>query len=187
MTSFRKPAHLTGADPANTENRMRQALGLAGSSTTPQQHSDASRQRHRFVTDGEVPVVMLNRQSAQAESPRSRIAAIEAALAAERRARSEAERALEEAHTLIQSLRTTLAHAELAHGEALAAERVAREQAQVALQVAIADRETAEQKVAAAVPPAGSDRKAPTAPKPRKPQPVKWWLPASRRGGKTRP
>jgi hypothetical protein len=183
MTSFRKPAHLTGADPANTENRMRQALGLAGSSTTPQQHSDASRQRHRFVTDGEVPVVMSNRQSAQAESPRSRIAAIEAALAAERRARSEAERALEEAHTLIQSLRTTLAHAELAHAEMLAAERAAREQAQAA----IADRETAEQTVATAVPPAGTEHKAPTAPKPRKPQPVKWWLPASRHGGKTRP
>jgi hypothetical protein len=184
MTSSRRLAHLTGADPANAEHRMRQALGLAGSSTTPQQqHSDASRQRHRFVTDGEVPVVLLNRQSDQAESPWSRIAAIEAALAAERRARGEAEHALEEAHTLIQSLRTTLAHAELAHAEMLAAERAAREQAQAA----IADRETAEQTVATAVPPAGTEHKAPTAPKPRKPQPVKWWLPASRHGGKTRP
>ena len=68
---------------------------------------------------------------------------------------------MEEAHTLIQSLKTALAHAELAHGEALAAERAAREQVQTALQAAIADREAAEQKVAAAGSLAGSDRKAP--------------------------
>ncbi len=179
---------------------MRQALGLRDSPSTssPQQRPDQARQRHRFVQDGEVPVVILNgRKDVDARSsPGSRVAAAQSALEAEQAARASAERALQEAQGLIQSLRTKLAHAELAHSELLAAERAARTQAEQALQEANAAREAAEQQLAERVsipavaappkeapvkrgPAARSGRKA-SAPTAEEPQPVKWWLPSYR-------
>ena len=53
----------------------------------------------------------------------SRVAAVEAALEAERAARKKAERSLNGALVTIQQLRTKLGHADLAYREAQAAER----------------------------------------------------------------
>jgi hypothetical protein len=96
----------------------------------------------------------------------------------------------------LQQVQTKLAHAELAHGEALAAERRGREQAEAALTEAIVAREALELRlaeIAAVQPPEAEDPTKPAQPsqpalvKPRRkaanaaerePQPVKWWLPS---------
>ena len=185
---------------AATKSRMREALGLGGRSGihAPQLRADEARQRHRFVREGEVPVVVLNsRKEVEAGSPAaSRLAAAEAALKAEQQARASAERSLHDARATLQALQTRLAHAELAHSQALAAERARREQAEAAVQPAITAREAAERQVRelmfrlsgaawkserraeiASARPAG---KQPSARKAREPQPVKWWLPSYR-------
>ena len=75
------------------------------------------RHRHRFVQDGQVPVVVLNPQHRRAED-RTAVADLERAIAAERETRREAETALKQAEELIRQLQTRLAHAELARIEA---------------------------------------------------------------------
>ena len=70
------PLHLNAAaaadnsvDPA--ESRMREALGLRGQPVgrTPQQRPEQARQRHRFVRDGEVPVVVLGTRKGAGYQP----------------------------------------------------------------------------------------------------------------------
>jgi hypothetical protein len=98
----------------------------------------------------------------------------------------------------LQHIQTKLAHADLAHSEALATERRGRERAEAALAEAIVLREALEARLAdltAAPPPAPEPAPEPppkpsrsTAIKPRRkaaastverePQPVKWWLPS---------
>jgi hypothetical protein len=176
---------LSPAALSNEEARMRQALGLqdGGPGPRPPQRRDAEHGGRRFVKDGEVPVVVLNgarERGADATGPMNRVAAAEAALRNERAARERAERSLQEAVANVQALQTRLAHAELAHREALAAERAARERAEQALAEAKATREADA---------AGSDARVVTrkprrvAAKPRserEPEPVKWWLPSFR-------
>jgi hypothetical protein len=138
---------------ANEEARMRQALGLrngpSAGGQVPQRREGEQRGR-RFVKDGEVPVVVVNsgsRDASDGSAPVNRIAAAEATARAERGAREQAERALVEAQTVVQHLRTQLAHSEMAHREALAVERNARELAETALREANEARAAAEAQI----------------------------------------
>jgi hypothetical protein len=131
MSFHPSSAAAAAPDLANAEARMRQALGLQDGPALqpPQRRPDQARPRRGSVQDGKTPVIVLNSRGDRGAnpSPRNRVVAVEAALEAERAARASAERSLQEALTLIQSLQTKLAHAELAHSEALAAERKKRE------------------------------------------------------------
>lgn len=184
---------LSQNDSQSTESRMRRALGLQGSSRqAPQQRADQARPRHRFVQDGGVPVVVLNsRGDNDPTAPfKARIAELDAALDAERLAHGATRRALHEAQGNVQALQTRLAHAELAHGEALAVERRARKTAEDNLQA----QDTAQAVLPislpamAAPPPLVAKAKQTVRKTPRvariareaEPQPVKWWLPSFR-------
>jgi hypothetical protein len=142
LMSTLMPPRQFPTDPATdasdaSEERMRAALGLgrrseAGGHPPQQTHggnthgSDPNRQRRRFAQDGDVPVVVLGRSRDGEAAQDSRITALETSLQSERVARLKAERELETCQTTIQSLRTKLAHAEMAMDEARAAERQAR-------------------------------------------------------------
>jgi len=98
------------------EARMRHALGLREGPiqerASPRMQPD--RRARRFVRDGEVPVVVVNGardHGSEAPAVGSRLAAAETAAAAERTARERAERALAEALSTVQQLRTQMAHA----------------------------------------------------------------------------
>lgn len=183
---------------------MRGTLGLGGAPSlhSAQQRPAQARTRHHFVRDGEVPVEIVTGLRVPQAALGGQVAALQAALVAERAARFDDERALAEAQATIRSLQTKLAHAELTYEEALAAERRAREQAEAALRDAVAVGEltgqrlneaAAAQVVEAPTPPAKV--KQPTSPKPasrtpaattREPQPMKWWLPSYKAKAKGR-
>ncbi|HEX3984171.1 MAG TPA: hypothetical protein VHX12_10795 [Acidisoma sp.] len=125
------------------EARMRLALGLTGAARaapsgqgTPPSHPPASgvgshdtpRARRRFAQDGDVPVVMIGRSRDNETSGENRLATLSTELRDERAHRAKAERALEEATLAIQSLKTKLAHTEIAFEERLRDEREARAQ-----------------------------------------------------------
>lgn len=199
MPPSKTPAYAAPLDTGTAEARMRRALGLQGASSghsTPQR-PDRPRLRHRFVQDGEVPVVILNSPRTPDADPDAH-AATQAALEGERAARIKTEQALAEAQATIRSLQAKLVHAELAHAEALAAEHRSREHAETALRDAGATRtrtaghpevEAAAQVTKPARPmalkaarnqsarPAKAKPGTPTA-MAREPQPVKWWLPS---------
>ena len=122
------------------EARMRLALGLGSRPAhqgaghgNPASHAPASappahestRPRRRFAQDGDVPVVMLNR-SRENDGSENRLSTLTAKLQEEKEARTRLERALEEANLSIQSLKTKLAHTEMAFDEKLKAEQEAR-------------------------------------------------------------
>lgn len=100
---------------------MRRALGLnaSGGNMTAQQRPDQARQRHRFVQDGGVPVVVLNHRTDETTALRERIEALEASLDTERGAHAATRRTVSEQQAQVQSLETRLAHAELAHRDAM--------------------------------------------------------------------
>jgi hypothetical protein len=122
------------------EERMRHALGLRGgalpgparpqSDRGPQQvrqrvpEAGTPHRRHRFVQDGEVPVVHVGRRPEGTGDPLpqgfNRLQAAEAAGQAERTGRERAERALQAAQAATHELQTKLGHAELALAEAQA-------------------------------------------------------------------
>jgi len=123
------------------EAQMRKALGLEGTTlrlpldSEPEQrehgHRPAERgafsgHRRRFVRDGDVPVT-VRRRDPVAEPSRSRLQQVEAQVAAELAARTQAERALAEAQAQARDLQTKLGHAELTKDEALEAVRRNRE------------------------------------------------------------
>ena len=180
---------LSASDSQSTEVRMRRALGLQGASRqAPQRRADA-RPRHRFVQDGGVPVVLVNSrgESDPAAPFRAQIAELEAALEAERTAHGATRRALHDAQASAQALQTRLAHAELAHGEALATERRARMEAEDSLQARLAPSPRIKGSSAMAEgAPAGAGPKLvkrnasrpSRAVKTAEPKPVKWWLPS---------
>jgi len=199
MPASKIPAHAVPLEIGGDEARMRRALGLQGTSfrhSTPQR-SDRPQSRHRFVQDGEVPVVVVNSPRAPDAGPDAQ-AATHAALEGERAARTKADQALTEAQATIRSLQAKLAHAQWAHAEALAAERRSREHAETALQNARATGrrtaghsgvEAAGQVTEPARPmalktardqPARTAKAEPAKPAAmaREPQPVKWWLPS---------
>lgn len=184
---------LSQNDSQSTESRMRRALGLQGPSRqAPQQRADQARPRHRFVQDGGVPVVILNSRSDNDPTApfKARIAELDAALDAERAAHGTTRRTLQEALSNIQALQTRIAHAELAHKEALAVERQARKEAEDKLQAHLAAEAIQPAPaflIASPIPVATkakqTARKAPRVPRVAKvaePQPVKWWLPSFR-------
>lgn len=172
MSDRNKPAPIPASDSQAVETQMRRALGLQGPGRpAPQQRPDQARARHKFVQDGGVPVVVLNRSDDPAAPFKARISELEASLEAERAAHAATRRNLQEAQLAAQALQTRLTHAELAHSDALAAERQAREAAETGRQQAL-------QRLAAATQAKPARRKA--APDPaaeREAQPVKWWLP----------
>ena len=200
--SERDSKSATPSDLDNAEALIRRALGVPDSTARPPLHQrpEQARQRHRFVQDGEVPVVILNSRKFVDASPvgGNRAQPAKAVLDAQQAERADAERSARETQAIIQSLQTKLAHAELAHDEALAGERRAREQAEKALREAVIARTEAEQRLrevvssarraevpAKAVTATGTARgrpggKAPAGPKVSQPQPVKWWLPSYR-------
>jgi hypothetical protein len=136
------------------ELKMREALGLGSRREIPvprqqvepqrplghRQMGDrpnATGHRHRFVQDGEVPVVMVSHangggipapqgRGGEIRSPNSRVAAMAADAGAERTARERAERALSQAQSVIREMETKLGHAEIARTEALASAKAAR-------------------------------------------------------------
>jgi hypothetical protein len=154
--------------------------------------------RRRFVQEGQVPVVIVNREAGDAPlvGRAARTAAAlperlrdhEAALAAEQLARQRAERALQDAQAIVHELRTKLGHAELARQE-LESQRAASAAALTRMReerdTALAELATLKDSVAAAADPLRAERK-PRAASPgrprrnaaasKEPQPVKWWL-----------
>jgi DNA-binding protein H-NS len=184
----------------NDETRMRRALGLssAGGSQTPQQRPEQARQRHRFVQDGGVPVVMLNHKTdTDTAALRERIASLEAALEAERASHKSTRQALVEQQAQTTALTTRLAHDGLAHKEALAQERALRIHAQEALSAAAPRRparpapatpaadgahqasgETAAEPDPTIVLPPKPKRGRPRSTTPPEPKPVRWWTPS---------
>lgn len=179
LLSTKPSGNKTGQPPATlssddeTESRMRQALGLRGAAGTaghaPQQRADQARARHKFVQDGGVPVVMLNRGGDQDAlgTARARIAELEHQLETERAAHNATRRSLNEAQVIVQGLQTRIAHAELAHHDALAASTRALEAAQAK---------------SAAPDPVHSPVRAPRKPAidrmPKEQKPVRWWTPS---------
>src|ERR1700692_2628066 len=174
-----QPSSPATPDRDSDELEMRRALGLGAASAdrpaafarTPENHS-SDRPKRRFVSDGEVPVVVVqgrrefgNRTTAPAiTSPVNRLDAAQAALAAEREAREAAERSLSEAQAMIRELQTKLGHAALTREDlraagqradaarqaaetALAAEREARIAAEDAMKAASNAHDSAEERV----------------------------------------
>ncbi len=150
---------------------MRQALGLRGpagaAGHAPQQRADQARARHKFVQDGGVPVVMLNRGADQdaASAARARMAETEHQLEAERAQHGATRRQLNEAQATIQMLQTRLAHAELAHRDALAAAARAVEEAKA-------------QVTAEPIKQTRQPRKPAIDRTPKEQKPVRWWTPS---------
>lgn len=207
MTENPKPTPTAITDDETAESRMRLALGLRGPASSaghaPQQRADQARARHKFVQDGGVPVVMLNRghdQDALAQL-KSRMADVERQLEHERTAHAATRRQMQEAQAALQHEKTRFVHAELAHADALIA-------ATGALDAAIAarseDAATAAQALEAALaarrparlalPTTEADPKPKRGRPPRKPaidrspierpgtieRPVRWWTPSYR-------
>ena len=96
MSRSDNPTPPLSLDPQVDENRIRRALGLQVG-TPHQQRPEQARQRHRFVSDGAVPVVMLNRADNDSSGLKERLSAAEHALDAERAAHAATKRALQEA------------------------------------------------------------------------------------------
>lgn len=138
------PSRATSRSPEaerldTAEERMRQALGLSSGSSaqtiarpqpdrqllarqkSPDAHS--AHRRHRFVQDGQVPVVHVNRRVEGAADPAaqvSRIQSLESALQSERTGRERAERLAHAAQLAVGDLRAKLHGAEQAATEAQA-------------------------------------------------------------------
>lgn len=115
------------------EDRVRRALGLKSNGATHQQRPEQARQRHRFVADGAVPVVMLNRTDVETAGMRERVTQVEAMLENERAAHTATKRTLHDLQAAHHALQTRLQHSEMAHADALKAERDARRAAEEAL------------------------------------------------------
>jgi hypothetical protein len=102
-------------EPNAFEGRMRAALSLPRTNSSP---GTVHHGRHRYVQDGEVPVVVINPRNRHPEENRAALADLERSLATEREARRAAEDALHQAEDTIRQLQTRLAHAEIAQREA---------------------------------------------------------------------
>ena len=149
MTDNTKPTPTLTApaasDDETAESRMRLALGLRGAASNaghaPQQRADQARARHKFVQDGGVPVVMLNRSHDQDAigTIKTRVAELERHLDQERTAHAATKRLMAEVQATLQQEKTRFAHTELAHADALAVAARATEAAVTRADVAIAD------------------------------------------------
>lgn len=185
MSRINNPNVPLSLDNQIDEDRVRRALGLKSSGGPQQQRPEQARQRHRFVTDGAVPVVMLNRTDSETAGLREKLAAAEAALEAERTAHAATRRALHEMQATHQGLQTRFGHTELDHAEALRSERAARRSAEEALAALQAERATAVEAPRRArrkiVPAAGeAPIRKPRLAAARAEKPVRWWTPSYR-------
>jgi hypothetical protein len=139
------------------EMKMREALGLGGGGRRdsaparqpqdqprPTQHRpmgdrpNGAGHRHRFVQDGEVPVVLVSnaggasspsgapRGGGDIRAPNPRTATLAADVSAERSGRERAERQFQHAQAIIRDLETKLAHADIARMEAVNGAKVDR-------------------------------------------------------------
>jgi hypothetical protein len=182
MSRTNNPNAPLSLDPQIDEDRVRRALGLK-TNTPHQQRPEQARQRHRFVSDGAVPVVMLNRADGETTGLKDRLAAAEAALETERAAHAATRRALQDAQAAHQALQTRSGHTELARNEALAAEREARrsaEEALAALRAELAETSRRAPLPAAEPKPERPARKPRAAAAPKEQKPVRWWTPSYR-------
>lgn len=188
MSRIENPNTPLSLDNQIDEDRVRRALGLKtnGTQVTHQQRPEQARQRHRFVADGAVPVVMLNRTDSETAGLRERLAAAEAALESERTAHAATKRALHDIQIAHQGLQTRFGHTELSHAEVLKAERDARRAAEEALAALRAEaseptpkRRAAPRKIVLA---AGETaiRKPRLPTSAREQKPVRWWTPSYR-------
>lgn len=203
------------SDAQAAEQKMRRALGLHGNNRgasgsnqprTPQQRPDQARQRHRFVQDGGVPVVVVNHRPEDGSVLKERIGDLERQLEHERAQHASTRRALAEAQAAANAIETRLVHANLAHQDALALERRALTSARQALNEALAQQAIRRSRTPAEPAPAPTTaaeasteataeipvpREAPepmtakkrgrprTRPLPE-PKPVRWWTPSFR-------
>lgn len=197
------------------ESKMRRALGLTGGGgggnrpQVTQQRPDQARGRHKFVQDGGVPVTVVNHRIDENGPLKDRIAELEASLENERNNHANTRRSLSEQQAAAQALQTRLAHADLAHNEALMAERNARLAAQSALSQHLLDATPARRAPRPAATPQPAEEPAPE-PEPaaaaahqtvaadplpapvkakrgrprttpaKEPKPVRWWTPSYR-------
>lgn len=175
------------------EDRVRRALGLkSSSSSTPhQQRPEQARQRHRFVADGAVPVVMLNRTDSETSGLKERLSTAEHALENERNAHQTTRRALQDASQAKQALQTRIGHTDLSHNEVLRTERDARREAEELVVTLRAEIAQLKEAAAAVVVPAAQpvkQRREIKAIEPiiqkrmstKEPKPVRWWTPSYR-------
>ena len=184
---------ITNSTAQDAEAQLRQALdhmggnrsggnsGSNGGSQAGSMRSGGSpaTTRHRYVRDGEVPVVhaTLGRQPARPDpsiqQDKALVEALRQDLDRERAAREAAERALQETRATLVTLQTRLAHVEIDLQETQAQ---AQTQAQ-AHEQAVA--EAAAPAVNAVEPEPAPERirRKPKAERPaRVPQPIKWWI-----------
>ncbi len=166
-------------DDDATETRMRAALGLRGpGGPAPQQRADQARARHKFVQDGGVPVVMLNRTNDQDAlgTAKARISELSTQLDQERTNHAATRRTLQEAQATIQGLQTRIAHSDLAHRDALAAAARALEAAQTKPE----PKPETPEPVAARPARKPAIERVKVKPIEREQKPVRWWTPSYR-------
>lgn len=183
--SLSAPADLDPSDQPQPEARMREALGLRsdGTRVTPVAHrpdrqpdfGSGPARRHRFVQEGEIPVEVATLRDHAPRGPTPRHRVDDAALAAEKLAREQAERAFSELSERLREVQTKLGHAELARDEAMAMATARLHEIEVLRAQASEPppapaRRVAKPRVKAepgVVRPRG---------RPKAPKPVKWWI-----------
>lgn len=145
---------------------MRRALqvGSPGSASATRDQGADARGTRRFAQNGDVPVTRLTGRKDHPSSLALTVA--EDALRAERVVREQVEAALAQANATIVTLQTKLAHAEMAHAEALSAERALRD-ARQAQHVVFEEAKTRPPTVTPAADIASEIE----------PEPVQWWVP----------
>ena len=151
------------------------SAGSSNSHTAPTRLSGSpAATRHRYVRDGEVPVVhaalgrQIARPDASLQQDKALIETLRQDLERERAARELAERSLQEARVSLTNLQTRLVHVEMNLQETQEEKAQEREAAEAAsLAAAPIDPAPAPERV----------RRRPRADKPsREPQPIKWWI-----------
>ena len=155
---------------------MRRALDVgAHEGRGRQDQAHGPRPMRQFAQDGDVPVVRL--QGRKDPGVQAASARLEEVLQAERAARELADAALKQANAAIQALQTKIAHAEIAHQEALAAQARGYESRIAEMEAAKPEPEPRRARQAAG-PANGEEAEA---------EPVEWWVPGWREGlGRTR-
>lgn len=180
-----KPSNPTRLErtAGSPEEQLREALdhmggrrlGLASGSRpdTGRGGGPAATQRHRYVRDGEVPVVhaalgpQVARSDAALHRDRAVLDALRHDLDRERAAREAAERSLQEARATLTVLQTRLVHLEmdLQSAQEHAAEHAAAQAAPAPIVSADSDPDPAPTRRRTRAPRAEAE-----------PQPVKWWI-----------
>ena len=182
---------MSGAPLQNEEAQLRRALEHMGGSRISLRSSSSggssTGQRHRYVRDGEVPVVHANlgrpatgRPDASAPQDAVLIETLRQNLEQERARREAAERSLHEARATLTALQTRLGHVELdlqAAQEQVAAQQAAAEQAlaeQAASQAA--SQQATDRAEATITSPAPGRSRPRSARRTSAPKPIKWWI-----------